>query len=327
MTNDHLGSPRINTDENGVVTARHDYQPFGEEIQRTSYGADSVRKQFTSYERDNETELDFAQARMYSSKLGRFTAVDPIQVTPTRMNDPQQFNAYIYVRNNPFSYTDPTGEEKEATDFVTFDKLSKKQQELLMGYFKTTDAKEAATKWTTFTEKSNAEAAAFLSVTNALSKTTLDLGGGKTINALDMVKNVSEIKFDRIEGNLDKASFDKWQGEGKGGFSIALANGKTETGNVKFGGTDGLGSVHKGYDVQGYTSGNSNFPRIQWNFRKSDYGTDIDVDGFKPWIVPFVIPNPKHRTDANSDARQWLKDYEKKFGNPGFSVKEAKKKN
>jgi YD repeat-containing protein len=39
LTNDHLGSPRINTDANGQVIARHDYQPFGEEIQRASYGA------------------------------------------------------------------------------------------------------------------------------------------------------------------------------------------------------------------------------------------------------------------------------------------------
>jgi hypothetical protein len=28
----HFGSPRVNTDANGVVTARHDYHPFGEEI-------------------------------------------------------------------------------------------------------------------------------------------------------------------------------------------------------------------------------------------------------------------------------------------------------
>ncbi|MGD9588458.1 MAG: hypothetical protein AB7Q37_04750 [Pyrinomonadaceae bacterium] len=31
LTNDHLGSPRINIDKNGKVTARHDYHPFGEE--------------------------------------------------------------------------------------------------------------------------------------------------------------------------------------------------------------------------------------------------------------------------------------------------------
>lgn len=32
LTIDNLGTPRINTDANGLVTARHDYHPFGEEI-------------------------------------------------------------------------------------------------------------------------------------------------------------------------------------------------------------------------------------------------------------------------------------------------------
>jgi hypothetical protein len=68
LTADHLGSPRVNTDVTGAVTSRHDYHPFGEEIytsQRTTglgYAADTVRKQFTGYERDTETDLDFAQA-------------------------------------------------------------------------------------------------------------------------------------------------------------------------------------------------------------------------------------------------------------------------
>ena len=109
LTTDHLGSPRINTDQNGQVTARHDYQPFGEEIQRASYGADAVRKQFTSYERDDESELDFAQARYYNPKHGRFTTTDPIFFDMERIIDPQQLNIYIYVVNNPLKYIDPTG--------------------------------------------------------------------------------------------------------------------------------------------------------------------------------------------------------------------------
>lgn len=55
-TNDHLGSPRINTDGTGQVISRHDYHPFGEEIARTGYGSDTIRKQFTGCERDNESE-------------------------------------------------------------------------------------------------------------------------------------------------------------------------------------------------------------------------------------------------------------------------------
>jgi RHS repeat-associated protein len=108
LTTDHLGSPRINTDQNGAVRARHDYQPFGEEIQRASYGADAVRQQFTSYERDNETDLDYAKARMFGSSLGRFTSPDDFR-NDTRTSDPSSWNLYVYVRNNPLKYIDPNG--------------------------------------------------------------------------------------------------------------------------------------------------------------------------------------------------------------------------
>ena len=108
LTSDHLGSPRTNTDASGAVTARHDYQPFGEEIARASYGNDDVRKQFTSYERDNETGDDFAEARYYNSKLGRFNSVDPLMASAD-IESPQTFNRYVYVINNPLNFTDPTG--------------------------------------------------------------------------------------------------------------------------------------------------------------------------------------------------------------------------
>ena len=111
LTSDHLGSPRINTDANGQVIARHDYQPFGEEIQRASYGADQVRKQFTGYEKDDETDLDFAQARYFNSGFGRFSSPDPLYFTAERLIDPQQFNLYVYVRNNPLKYIDINGED------------------------------------------------------------------------------------------------------------------------------------------------------------------------------------------------------------------------
>lgn len=132
LTNDHLGSPRINTDKNGNVTARHDYHPFGEEIstsQRTvgqGYADDRVRKQFTGYERDGETELDFAQARMFAFGHGRFTSPDPYKIVAEvqaerdeekarrllhrYISQPQQWNAYPYAINNPLKYTDPSGE-------------------------------------------------------------------------------------------------------------------------------------------------------------------------------------------------------------------------
>lgn len=116
LTTDHLGSTRIITGEDQSVKARHDYLPFGEEIQngvggRTpalGYVADTLRQKFTSYERDTESGLDFAQARYYSSLAGRFTSVDP-SMASGRTVAPQSWNRYSYTINNPLKYTDPTG--------------------------------------------------------------------------------------------------------------------------------------------------------------------------------------------------------------------------
>ena len=41
--------------------------------------------------------------------MGRFMSPDPLQATPQRLLDPQEWNLYSYGRNNPLSLTDPTG--------------------------------------------------------------------------------------------------------------------------------------------------------------------------------------------------------------------------
>lgn len=114
---DQLGSPRILVDSLGQVVARRDFMPFGEEIfpdgtHRTTnlkytFG-DNVRQKFTGYQKDEETQLDFAEARMYQNLHARFTAVDPLLASGKNAN-PQTFNRYVYVMNNPLRFTDPTG--------------------------------------------------------------------------------------------------------------------------------------------------------------------------------------------------------------------------
>lgn len=116
-TADHLGSPRIVTDQNGQVISRHDYRAFGEEVSSSyanrsatpGYGSDDdIRQQFTGYERDTESGLDYAQARYYNSRHGRFTSADPLTASATIKN-PQTFNRYSYVTNSPYKFTDPLG--------------------------------------------------------------------------------------------------------------------------------------------------------------------------------------------------------------------------
>ena len=115
VVTDQLGTPRMVFDQSGSLenVKRHDYLPFGEDLTAGSrsttpgYGAsDGVRQKFTGYERDVETELEYAHARYYADKQGRFSGVDPMGGQAT---DPQSLNGYAYVGNNPVNITDPTG--------------------------------------------------------------------------------------------------------------------------------------------------------------------------------------------------------------------------
>jgi RHS repeat-associated protein len=115
LVTDQLGTPRMMFDQTGSLAnvKRSDYLPFGEDLvaggrsTTPGYGAsDGVRQKFTGYERDGESALDYAHARYYASKQGRFTGVDPMS---GNAGDPQSWNRYAYVSNNPVNLTDPTG--------------------------------------------------------------------------------------------------------------------------------------------------------------------------------------------------------------------------
>ena len=69
----------------------------------------------TSKERDAETGLDYFGARYYSGAQGRFTSPDPIYFQSEMLLDPQRWNQYAYVRNNPLAFVDPKGTAIELT--------------------------------------------------------------------------------------------------------------------------------------------------------------------------------------------------------------------
>jgi len=69
-----------------------------------------VRQQFTSKERDVETDLDYFGARYYGSTQGRFTSVDP-ENAGANPDIPQSWNAYAYAGGNPVLFSDPDGRE------------------------------------------------------------------------------------------------------------------------------------------------------------------------------------------------------------------------
>jgi RHS repeat-associated protein len=106
---DAPGSVRVVTNQAGQEVTRHDFLPFGEEFPTPM--TPSMGKLFTGKERDAETGLDYFGARYYDSGVGRFTTIDPIYTWKENLVDPQRWNRYAYVRNNPLRYIDPDGRD------------------------------------------------------------------------------------------------------------------------------------------------------------------------------------------------------------------------
>ncbi len=69
-----------------------------------------LRSRSSGKERDNESGLDFFGARYYGSSLGRFMSVDP-KAASGKLANPQSWNRYSYVLNNPLALFDPDGKE------------------------------------------------------------------------------------------------------------------------------------------------------------------------------------------------------------------------
>jgi RHS repeat-associated protein len=144
--NDVLGSVTAITDADGKVVEANIYGPFGETEfsydrarismrarkypQATGQGCKATlhkvqpekraellvdpflyssdnRYTYTGQEQDEFGGLIYCNARWYDAETGRFISEDPAAANP---NDPLSINRYMYCRNNPLVYVDPTGE-------------------------------------------------------------------------------------------------------------------------------------------------------------------------------------------------------------------------
>ncbi|HSA31334.1 MAG TPA: RHS repeat-associated core domain-containing protein [Candidatus Omnitrophota bacterium] len=104
---DHLGSANLVTDHAGSVSELIEYQPFGSFSRHERFGrAENGSAYFTGQRLDDETGLYYYKSRYYDPDLGRFISADT--VVPSA-GDPQAFNRYAYVRNNPVVLVDPDG--------------------------------------------------------------------------------------------------------------------------------------------------------------------------------------------------------------------------
>ncbi|MDQ3816860.1 MAG: hypothetical protein M3247_06760 [Thermoproteota archaeon] len=95
------------TDANGAITnIVVELDPWGAETSRTANQALQPHR-FTSYERDGDGGDD-AMMRRYGSYWSRFSQPDPFDGSYSLTN-PQSFNRYSYVGNDPINKTDPSG--------------------------------------------------------------------------------------------------------------------------------------------------------------------------------------------------------------------------
>jgi RHS repeat-associated protein len=103
---DHLGSTSLVVDDTGAEVARQLYYPYGE----VRHGAGSLPTDFgyTGQRDVPSTGLMYYRARFYHPALGRFVSADTIVPEP---GNPQDFNRYAYVSNNPLKFVDPTGHD------------------------------------------------------------------------------------------------------------------------------------------------------------------------------------------------------------------------
>jgi RHS repeat-associated protein len=140
---DPLGTRRAQTDSAGVIEQTCSSLPYGDQLSCDSqpdaggnispYIASIIaptEHHFTGKERDVESGNDYFEARYYNSAMGRFMSPDPLPWIHAQhgnednqkdfdvfIANPQNFNQYAYVNNNPLNKTDPTGMNACGQDF------------------------------------------------------------------------------------------------------------------------------------------------------------------------------------------------------------------
>jgi RHS repeat-associated protein len=103
----HLRSADLELDGTGSVISYEEYHPYGITAYRATNGSVEVppkRYRYTGMEKDDETGLSYHGARHGAPWLARWISCDPLLVA-------EDVNPYIFARNNPIRYSDPSGRQ------------------------------------------------------------------------------------------------------------------------------------------------------------------------------------------------------------------------
>lgn len=104
---DVLGSTHMATGPSGSLLQDQLFYPFGQSWTSLGTWQEQGFAGFDWLQTDDDRYP--TPTRSYQPRLGRWLTPDPGGKKVVRLDDPQTWNAYAYVRNNPTTLTDPTG--------------------------------------------------------------------------------------------------------------------------------------------------------------------------------------------------------------------------
>jgi RHS repeat-associated protein len=106
LVTDHLNTPRVGLDNNGVIVWRWNSKGFGDEATDNDPDGNGIDRvvnlRFTGQYYDSESGLYYNYYRDYDPTLGRYIQSDPMGLAGG-------LNTYGYVGGNPIAYVDPLG--------------------------------------------------------------------------------------------------------------------------------------------------------------------------------------------------------------------------
>src|SRR5271163_5242221 len=108
---DWVGNGRVWQDVAGTVTQQAAFGPFGDGLFAPRGGSCCSLQagMFDSAWQDSANNTYHTLNREYSPAQGRWLTPDPAGMAAVDPTNPQSWNRYAYVTNNPVSFTDPTG--------------------------------------------------------------------------------------------------------------------------------------------------------------------------------------------------------------------------
>jgi RHS repeat-associated protein len=111
---DWLGSIRPGSNPNQTISYDGAYAPYGEQYAGTG-NAD-----FTGQVADTETDMYDFLYREYHYIQGRWISPDPAGLAAADPTNPQTWNRYAYVGNNPLALTDPMGLDDQENCYAAY---------------------------------------------------------------------------------------------------------------------------------------------------------------------------------------------------------------